>query len=85
MKWMIFFPKNALLGAIQLYQRTLSPDHGYFSLFFPQGYCKFFPSCSEYMYQAVEKKGVILGVCLGSVRVLRCNPFLKGGIHKVSD
>ena len=41
--------------------------------------CKFYPSCSEYTKQAIEKYGVIKGTILGIKRILRCNPFSKGG------
>ena len=41
--------------------------------------CKFYPTCSEYTKQAIEKYGVIRGCMLGSVRILKCNPFSKGG------
>ena len=41
--------------------------------------CKFEPSCSKYMIQAIEKYGSIKGIYLGTKRFLRCNPFSKGG------
>ena len=41
--------------------------------------CKFYPTCSEYTKQAIEKYGVIRGCMLGIVRILKCNPFSKGG------
>ncbi len=41
--------------------------------------CKFYPSCSEYTKQAIEKYGVIKGLALGIWRIIRCNPFSKGG------
>ncbi len=41
--------------------------------------CKFYPTCSEYMKQAIEKYGVIKGVFMGVLRIIRCNPFSKGG------
>lgn len=41
--------------------------------------CKFYPSCSEYTKQAIEKYGVIKGLILGIFRIIRCNPFSKGG------
>lgn len=41
--------------------------------------CKFYPSCSEYTKQAIEKYGVLKGCRLGICRILRCNPFSKGG------
>jgi len=68
-----------VLKLIRIYQKTLSFDHGLFSLFFPNGYCRFRPTCSEYGYQAIEKYGVIKGGLMALRRVLRCNPFSKGG------
>ena len=41
--------------------------------------CRFYPSCSEYTYQAVEKYGILTGGLKGLLRVLRCNPLSKGG------
>ncbi len=41
--------------------------------------CKYYPSCSEYTKQAIEKYGVIKGSILGIKRILKCNPFSKGG------
>ena len=42
--------------------------------------CRFVPSCSEYSYMAVEKYGIGRGLLKGFWRVLRCNPFSKGGV-----
>ncbi len=41
--------------------------------------CKFYPTCSEYTKQAIEKYGIIKGLGLGLLRIIRCNPFSKGG------
>ena len=41
--------------------------------------CKFYPTCSEYTKQAIEKYGTIKGCRLGLLRIIRCNPFSKGG------
>ena len=41
--------------------------------------CKYYPTCSEYMMQAIEKYGFIKGFFLGIFRFLKCNPFSKGG------
>ena len=41
--------------------------------------CKYYPTCSEYTKQAIEKYGALRGIGLGIWRVLRCNPFSKGG------
>lgn len=72
-----------ILQLIRLYQRTLSPDHGWFRHKYPFGYCKFYPSCSEYARQAIEKKGAVRGFLKAAWRVLRCNPFSKGGVDEV--
>jgi putative membrane protein insertion efficiency factor len=57
---------------IKLYQKILSP------LFPPS--CRFYPTCSEYAVQAVSKYGVLKGGAKASWRILRCNPFSKGGL-----
>ncbi len=41
--------------------------------------CKYYPSCSEYTKQAIEKYGALKGIFLGISRIIRCNPFSKGG------
>ena len=64
--------KKILLACINFYRRHLSSMKGYSS-------CKYYPTCSEYAKQAVMKYGVIKG-CLYSIkRIIRCNPFSKGG------
>lgn len=65
---------------IHLYQKTISPDHSAWGKRrYRQGYCRFYPSCSEYGKQAIEKNGVIIGSCRAAWRILRCNPWNAGG------
>jgi uncharacterized protein len=71
------------LFLIRLYQHTLSFDHGPMKRFFPYGYCQFQPTCSEYTYRAIEKYGLLKGTILGGWRILRCNPWAKGGSDPV--
>jgi len=71
--------KKVILNLIKLYQKTLSPDSGYFSYKYPAGCCRFYPNCSEYSYQAIEKYGIFKGIFLSIKRVCKCNPFSKGG------
>jgi putative membrane protein insertion efficiency factor len=71
--------KRAVLTMIKFYQATLSFDHGIPRMFFPGGYCKFQPTCSDYTYMAIEKYGLIRGGLKGMWRVMRCNPFSHGG------
>jgi len=75
-------PRIVALKIIKIYQQTLSFDHGKFKYLFPGGYCKFSPSCSQYTYEAIEKYGLIRGGLKGTWRVLRCNPWSKGGVDK---
>jgi len=72
-----------VLKLIKIYQKTLSFDHGIFRFLFPHGYCRFQPTCSEYGYQAIEKYGVIRGGLMAFWRILRCNPWSKGGFDEV--
>lgn len=76
--WQI--PRMPFLYLIILYQKTLSPDHSWLRNFFPNGYCKFYPSCSMYGYMAIKNYGVVRGIPKALYRVARCNPFSKGGI-----
>ena len=63
-----------LIFLIKVYKKALSP------LFKAIGVeCKYYPTCSEYTMQAIEKYGAFKGSLLGIKRVLKCNPFSKGG------
>ncbi len=64
---------------IKIYQKTLSPDHGWFKHKHPYGYCRFYPTCSSYSIKALEKYGFLKGGVKSVWRVLRCNPWNKGG------
>jgi len=75
--------KKPFLFLIRIYQKTFSFDHGLAKKLFPYGFCRFHPTCSEYTYQAIDKYGVIKGVYLGTFRILRCNPWNKGGSDPV--
>lgn len=71
--------KIAVLMAINIYQKTLSIDHGPLAKFFPFLGCRFYPSCSQYTHEAVSKYGVAKGCWLGFKRVIRCTPLSEGG------
>ncbi len=64
---------------IKLYQKTLSPDHGYLRDRHPMGCCRFRPTCSQYAVEAIELNGFFVGVVMAAWRILRCNPFSRGG------
>lgn len=74
------FFSSILIKIIRFYQKTLSFDHGPLKYLYPHGFCRFHPTCSEYSIQAIEKYGPIIGSLKATWRILRCNPFNKGGI-----
>ncbi len=69
-------PRFPVLALIRLYQKTLSKV-------LPQNTCRYHPSCSHYAYQAIYKFGLVRGGMMAGWRVLRCNPFSKGGFDPV--
>lgn len=73
---LLTLPRWALLALIRLYQMLVSPA-------LPVNTCRFYPTCSHYGYQAIYKYGVIKGSLMAVWRVLRCNPFNRGGYDPV--
>lgn len=67
--------KELLVSSIRFYRNFLS--------IYKLQCCKFYPSCSEYAAEAIEKKGVFKGVLISSFRILKCNPFSRGGYDPV--
>ncbi|RLB19754.1 MAG: membrane protein insertion efficiency factor YidD [Deltaproteobacteria bacterium] len=63
--------KKGPIALITIYQRIISP--------FKPPCCRFYPSCSDYARQAIEKYGILKGGMLAVVRVLKCHPFHPGG------
>ena len=70
-------------AVINLYQQTLSPDHGWARARHPYGYCRFYPTCSEYTKQAILIHGFRRGAWLGVRRIIRCHPWSGGGVDRV--
>ncbi len=64
-----------LIAFVRIYQMTLSRVIG--------NHCRFYPSCSQYMIDAIRKKGPLRGVALGAWRIMRCHPFNPGGYDPV--
>lgn len=67
--------KKVLIMLIRFYRRHISP--------YTRPSCRFIPTCSVYAIQAIEKYGAFKGSYLAVKRILRCNPFVKGGIDFV--
>ncbi|MGH9475285.1 MAG: membrane protein insertion efficiency factor YidD [Terriglobales bacterium] len=72
---MKYGPQRAALICLRGYQRAISPLLG------PR--CRFYPSCSEYALQSVERFGLLQGAGLAVWRLLRCHPFHPGGFDPV--
>ncbi len=83
MKYFFDIPKKVVVMLIVFYQKTLSFDHSPLKVFYPHGFCRFVPTCSQYGKEAIEKHGVIKGGLLTTWRVVRCNPWNKGGYDPV--
>jgi len=67
--------RTILLGAIGLYRLTLSGASA--------GQCRFMPGCSRYAAEAIRTRGALVGTALAVRRILRCNPFGRGGLDPV--
>ncbi len=67
--------KKIFVSLIKIYQKIISP------LFPPS--CRYYPTCSEYSVQAINKHGVLKGLLKTTGRILRCNPFSKGGYDPI--
>ena len=65
-----------MIGLVRFYQKYLSGLKSYSS-------CKYFPTCSQYAIEAIEKYGPLKGGRMAIWRILRCNPFSKGGYDPV--
>ena len=67
--------RKLIVTILRFYKLMVSP-------FLPSA-CRYYPSCSEYMRQAVEKHGVSRGLWMGAKRLARCHPFHAGGLDPV--
>ncbi len=74
-RFVLTLPGRLLIALVRVYQRTLSPIMG--------GQCKYLPTCSNYFIDAVRSRGALVGGALGLWRILRCNPWSKGGYDPV--
>ena len=66
--------RGVFMKMILFYQRHLSKHT-----------CLYRPTCSQYTLESINNRGVILGILLGAWRILRCNPFSKGGIDPATE
>lgn len=69
--------KRVLIACIRFYQTALSP--------YKKPCCKYYPTCSNYAVEAIERFGAFEGFWLALFRILRCNPFSRGGYDPVPE
>ena len=66
---------RAMIKTIRCYQKYVSPNK--------MPCCRFYPTCSQYTLEAIQKNGALKGGLQGAYRILRCNPLCKGGYDPV--
>ncbi|MFC1687682.1 membrane protein insertion efficiency factor YidD [Patescibacteria group bacterium] len=84
MRRLHIFIQSTLIALLRLYQRTLSPDHGWFRSRYPYGFCRFHPTCSEYSIQVISRYGILRGTGKSIIRIIRCNPLNSGGYDPIT-
>jgi putative membrane protein insertion efficiency factor len=75
LRFIVRLPGRLTVGLVRGYQRFVSP-------FLPP-MCRYTPSCSQYMIDAIRQRGFVIGLLKGTLRILRCNPFFPGGYDPV--
>jgi len=74
---LLLVPRNSALAILLAYRRVISPLYG--------EVCRYYPSCSLYTLRAIQYHGALWGIGLGIIRILRCNPFARGGIDDAPE
>jgi putative membrane protein insertion efficiency factor len=69
--------KKLFLGLIRFYQKGISP--------LKPPTCRFYPTCSHYGYEAIQKHGSLKGGLMAIIRIFKCHPFHPGGVDYVPD
>jgi putative membrane protein insertion efficiency factor len=70
--WVLLLPRNVAVALLLAYRKVISPLYG--------EVCRYYPSCSLYALRAIQYQGALWGIGLGLIRIVRCNPFARGGI-----
>lgn len=73
--WLVLLPRNILISPVVLWRRLISPTYGQV--------CRYYPSCSSYGLESLQRLGVLRGVPMTMWRILRCNPWSDGGVDEV--
>jgi len=73
--FVVLLPRNLSVLMLRLYRAVISPIYG--------DVCRYYPSCSSYALQAVQRYGVVRGIWMGTRRIARCHPWATGGVDDV--
>jgi putative membrane protein insertion efficiency factor len=73
----VLAPRNACVLVLKAYRAVISPLYG--------DVCRYYPSCSHYTMQAIQRHGVAKGSLLGARRIARCHPWAAGGVDDVPE
>jgi hypothetical protein len=77
--------KHIIIKLIKIYQLLFSLDHSFWAKNKNLGVCRHYPTCSQYTIEAIDRFGIIKGLFWGGKRILKCNPFFKGGYDPVPE
>lgn len=74
---MLLVPRNVAVAVLIVYRRIVSPLYG--------DVCRYYPSCSSYTLQAVQRHGLLIGTFFGARRLARCHPWAEGGFDEIPE
>ena len=77
--------KYVFIGMINVYQKTLSPDHGPLKSLHPHGFCRHHPTCSQYAKEQIAARGALMGSYFAIKRLLHCNPWTPPDPRRVQE
>lgn len=73
--FVLLLPRNVCVLILRFYRAVISPLYG--------DVCRYYPSCSSFTLQAIQRYGVVRGVWMGTRRIARCHPWAAGGVDDV--
>ncbi len=76
-------PATLSVMLVRLYQRTISPDHGWLRHLYPYGYCRHEPTCSQYAISTLRTRRYPIAIALIAKRIAFCNPLTKPSDEKI--
>ncbi|RWZ67881.1 membrane protein insertion efficiency factor YidD [Labedella populi] len=74
---LVLVPRNVAVAILIVYRRVVSPLYG--------DVCRYYPSCSSYTLQAIQRFGLLIGAFFGARRLLRCHPWAEGGFDEIPE